>query len=88
MRRFRLGLERDVKKTMSKEDFWIIFEARDLIKQGYGPEAIHMALIEKLNAEKPPEWYDLATEEIEGLIDRLQCSRQNFFQWLQRLKLI
>lgn len=88
LRRFRLGLERGVKKPMLKEDFWIAFEAQGLIARGKGPEAIHTALIDKLKSdEKPQEWFDLRPEEIERLIDRLQCSRQNFHRWLKRLKI-
>ena len=88
LRSFRLGLERDVKAPMSKEDFWIVFEAQGLIDQGYKPEAIRLGLTHKLKTEKPQEWFDLAPEEINGLIDRLQCSQQNFHRWLRRLKLI
>lgn len=88
LRRFRLGLERGVKKTMSKEDFWIVFEAQGFIDQGHGPEAIHRALIDKLKTENPQEWFDLSPEETKQLADRLDCSQQNFHRWLRRLKLV
>ncbi len=88
LRRFRLSLERGVKKTMSKEDFWVVFEAQGLIDDGHKPEAIRKTLIEKLKTEESQECFDLAPEEINGLIDRLDCSQQNFHRWLRRLKLI
>lgn len=94
LRHFRLGLESGVTKTMSKADFWIAFEARDLIDQGDGPEAMREALIKKLKDPKSKgrkkweEYFDLAPTDIERLIDRLEGSRQNFHQWLKRLRLI
>ncbi len=88
LRRFRRGLELGVKKTMSKEDFWIVFEAQGLLDQGHGPGAIHAALIEMLKTEKEQEWFDLTPEEINELIKRLNCTQQNFHRWLQRLKVI
>ena len=88
LRRFRLGLEHGVKTPMSKDDFWVAFEAHDLIDRGDGPEAIRAALIDKLKSEKPQEWFDLNPGEIARLIGRLDCSRQNFHQWLRRLKII
>lgn len=94
LRRFRRGLERGVKKPMSKGDFWIAFEAHDLINQRRGPEAIRKALIKKLKDPKPEdrkkweEYFDLAPKEIARLIRRLEYSRQNFHQRLKRLKLI
>lgn len=88
LRRFRLGLEHGVGKPMLKADFWLAFEAPALIKRGGGPEAIRIALIDKLKSEEPQEWFDLSPSEIARLIDRLDCSRQNFHQWLRRLKLI
>ena len=88
LRRLRLRLESGVDKPMSKADFWIVVEAQNFIDRGDGPEAVRRALIKKLKSETPLEWFDLSSEEIERLLDRLDCSRQNFHRWLKRLGII
>lgn len=94
LRRFRKRLEYNVKKPMLKADFWLAFEAQDLIDHGHEPEAIRKALIEKLKHPGPKDrkkwrdYFDLRPEDVERLIARLGHSRQNFYQWLQRLRLI
>ena len=94
LRRFRLCLESGVTKTMSKADFWLAFEAGDLIDDGMRPKAICKILIDKLKDPEPEDlkkwrdYFDLRPEDVESLIARLGHSRQNFYQWLKRLRLI
>ena len=94
LRRFRLGLERGVDKPMLKADFWLAFAAQGLIDDGHEPEDIRKVLIEKLkdpgskDREKWEKYFDLTPKDIERLIARLGRSRQNFYQWRQRLSLI
>jgi len=94
LRRFRQKLETGVKKPVSKEDFWLTFEVQDLIKNGQKPKAICKILIDKLKDPEPEDlkkwrdYFDLRPEDVESLIARLGHSRQNFYQWLKRLRLI
>ena len=91
LRQFRLGLEHGAKKTLSKQDFWIKFEAMPLAEQGKKPEQIHRLLRHKLKYPKPEDrkkwedWIGLSHKEIEELADRLDCTRQNFHRLLKRL---
>ena len=94
LRRYRLKLETGVDKPMSKEDFWLAFEAHDLIDDGHKPEAIRKILIKKLKDPEPEDWdkwrdyFDLRPKDVERLIARLQQhSQQNFHKWLKHLKL-
>lgn len=93
LRRFRLGLERGTRKMLSKQDFWIKFEAVPLTEQGKTPEQIHRSLRHKLKFPKPEDrkkredWIGLNRKEIEDLADRLDCTRQNFHRLLVRLRI-
>ena len=96
LRKYRLGLERGVKKGMSKEDFFVAFEAGGFIQKKYkvdegrrNPEAIRRSIINKLLISKPEHWFDLSDSEIEKLRARLKdMPRQNFHRLLRRLHVL
>jgi hypothetical protein len=91
LRQFRLSLECGTKKTISKQDFWIKFEAYPLSEQGKKPEQIRRLLLHKLRFSTPKdrkkwkEWIGLNRKELEELAERLDCTRQNFHRLLKRL---
>ncbi len=95
LRKFRMGLEGGAKRTMSKQNFWVAFEAgnlahpEDAAKKGERPEAILRALIRKLSISQPASWFDLNDAEIAKLRARLKdMPRQNFHRLLRRLHVI
>ena len=97
LRKYRLGLERGVKKEISKEDFFVAFEAGGLIewcrqnpqRKKYKPEAIRRSIINKLLISKPEHWFDLSESEAKKLRTRLKgMSRQNFHKLLRRLHVL
>lgn len=87
LRRFRLGLERGVRKPMSPEDFWVSYHASELAEQRKKPESIRRALCRKLALGSPPEdWFGLGPTAIARLRERLnRMPRQNFNRLLLRL---
>ncbi len=88
LRRFRCGLERGVKRMMSKADFYVTFHGASLLREGMGPEQIRVRLRRNLKS-KPEEWFDMENTEVERLRNRLSSmSRQGFHKWLKRLGLI
>lgn len=101
LRKYRAGLERGVKRPMSKRDFWVVFHATPHIEKGKGYEEVRRALINELELvppetwDEPPDaegdpdkvWFGLTPGDIKGLGVRLRTSRTNFRKWLRRLGL-
>ena len=87
--KFRSGLERGVKRMMSKADFYVTFHATSLTRDGMGVEQIRHTLRRQLLHIEPEPFFDMREEERVKLANRLEkMSRQGFHKWLKRLGLI
>ena len=87
LRKFkRQRLERSVRRTISKEYFWIIYKAIDLREEGKGLHEIRNNLIGRLRRNDVESWFDFRREEQLALATHLRgLTRQGFHQLLKRL---
>jgi len=89
LRKSRSGLERGVKRMMSKADFYVTFHATSLTRDGMGVEQIRHTLRRQLLHIEPEPFFDMSKEERVKLANRLEkMSRQGFHKWLKRMGLI
>ena len=89
LRRFRAGLETDVERPISKEDFFVAYHAYGLTEKGRKPEGIRRELCRKLRIDKPEGFFGLTAEETKQLAKMLSAMpRQNFHRWLRKLNVI
>jgi hypothetical protein len=83
LRRAKSGVQRGVKRPMTKVNLWLANESRRLFKQGNQPEAIRRALINILG---DANYSDLPGEDARKLRERLKgMSRQGFHKLLASL---
>ena len=93
LRVLRLGLERDVKPTMSRPNFWVKYWSITFIEKPKPDgvirtyEEVRRALIKKLESGQPDKYCELSADDVAKVRKHLR-SRQSFHQLLCRLQVI
>ena len=83
LRRAQSGVEKGVKRPMTRVNLWLANESRPLRDQGKEPEAIRRTLINELG---DANFWDLPVKDARKLRDRLKgMSRQGFHKLLASL---
>lgn len=102
LRRYKKSrLERGVKRSMSKNDLWLICHAPSLIsEEKYSVEQTRQSLVRILDEERngnrrpdrakePLIWFGFSDPEVDNLRAQLKnMAEQNFRRWLKRLGII